>query len=300
MSCPDLTDCDAPCRGLRTVDPATGCPTCDCAPSTPTTSEDCAACSLDESPVCGTDGVTYRNRCVARCAGARILYRAACVDGCRQPPEGCALDCPHGLRLSDSCVQCDCAPAPTVGCVDAGDTLCATFPGLSAPTTVGSPCLANAMGATDGVWGPCGLTCTTNADCPIGSGCRATGALADRCVIFGEVKLGCSALVDYVCGSDNTTYANSCLNRLSGAHEAHRGACCGPDTSVPCDVGTARPVTSSGCPDLEAPCAPIPEATCVTEESPLQEACTSDATPVGSVCAAHAEGLQASPAWCLP
>jgi hypothetical protein len=299
VPCPDLQGCDAPCKGLRALSATTGCPTCECAPATPESAEDCAACSLDESPVCGADGVTYRNRCVARCAGARLLYRAACVEGCRRPPEGCTLDCPYGLRLGDACTLCDCAPAPSPGCVDAGDTVCVTFPGLSAPTTVGSPCLANDMGATDGTWGPCGRPCTAHADCPLGSGCQATGALADRCLILGDVDQGCSAVIDYVCGDDNQTYANGCLSRINGTLEAHRGACCEPDTSDPCDAGSARPVTASGCPDASAPCSPIVDA-CMDVEDVIVEACTFDNTLMDSACIAHTQGGQASPTWCLP
>jgi hypothetical protein len=252
-SCPGLTSCDTPCWGRRALDVATGCPTCDCAPTTPEAVEDCAACSRDESPVCGADGVTYLNRCTARCAGTRLLYRAACVEGCRQPPEGCTLDCPFGLRLGEDCVLCDCAAAPTAGCVDAGDTVCVSFPGLSDPTTVGSPCLANDMGATQGTWGPCGHPCTTNADCPIGGACQGGGALAGRCLLLGEVEQGCSAVVDYVCGDDHQTYPNSCISHVSGAQEGHRGACCEADASAPCEEGSARAVTTSGCPDADAP-----------------------------------------------
>ncbi|MDP6945808.1 MAG: Kazal-type serine protease inhibitor family protein, partial [Myxococcota bacterium] len=134
-TCPNLASCETPCWGLRSIDPNSGCPTCDCAPTWPATVADCRACPLDEAPVCGADGVTYRNRCAARCAGAKLLYAAACVDDCRTLPEGCDLDCPWGLRLGDDCVLCDCADGPSATCESAGDTACVIFEGLDAPTT---------------------------------------------------------------------------------------------------------------------------------------------------------------------
>ncbi|KAG2487688.1 hypothetical protein HYH03_013688 [Edaphochlamys debaryana] len=43
------------------------------------------ACNKMLAPACGTDGVTYSNECMAKCAGAAIAYQGRCAD-----PSGCA------------------------------------------------------------------------------------------------------------------------------------------------------------------------------------------------------------------
>jgi hypothetical protein len=42
----------------------------------------CEHCSKKEKPVCGVDGVTYRNACVARCSGLKLKGVGRCEDIC--------------------------------------------------------------------------------------------------------------------------------------------------------------------------------------------------------------------------
>ena len=220
-----VLECDNVCRGPRAVASDTGCPTCACADDPPSDTAQCAACPEIEAPVCGSGGRTHRNRCEAFCAGARVLYSAACVGGCVAAPAGCDLDCPYGLELDGTgCVSCACVKAPASACRDEGRPVCAELPGLGT-TTVGATCLATHLGASDPTWGPCGAACETDSACTGGATCLRDGPLAGRCVLPEPTACGCSALVDPVCGEDGQDYANSCLAACAGVGVDRLGAC---------------------------------------------------------------------------
>ncbi len=309
-ACPNLSSCEAPCFGLRALSPQTGCPGCDCAPASPATPADCAACPLDLAPVCGSDGVTYRNRCVARCAGARLLYPGSCADTCRAAPDGCTLDCAWGLVLQPlpddpeaapgPCLKCACAPPPASSCAPQGAPVCVSLPAFTQPVTVGAPCLAVQLGATDGLWGPCATACEGAADCPDGTLCRAADTrLGGRCVLDAPATCGCSLLHDPVCGADGATWPNACFAACAAVPVAHLGACCEGEAPA-CDGDAVRPVDTAGCPDPDAACAPPPTDLC-REDAVTTAACAIDAAPTfDSACLAHAAGAQATAEWCAP
>ena len=303
-TCSELSAYEAPCYGLRRID-ADGCPTCECAPDLPETAADCSGCPIAYGPVCGSDGVTYWNRCHARCSGVRLLYAAACADGCRSLPEGCELDCDWGFQLGtleDECLTCACAPGPWSGCVPAGAPVCVELGAFRGPVTVGSPCLAGHMGASDGLWGPCGTACDDERPCADGLHCQSSGPMAGRCLSEQTNDCGCPAIDAPVCATDETSYANACHAWCAGLGVVHEGECCAGD-GPQCDQALVPQLDVRGCPFTDADtCAAVPDPVPCLDEQPLAKACSPGGASVegGSACAAHANGIVASTQWCSP
>jgi hypothetical protein len=308
-ACPELSSCADPCRGARRIDTASGCPTCKCAPQVPEQAADCLACPLDATPVCGSDGVSYTNRCAARCAGARILYAASCAASCRKAPAGCSLECPWGLKLTGAatpdqgeCLACTCVGGPNLDCLTSIAPWCVTVPGLSDPVTVGASCIGTALGVAEVSMqrGPCGVACEGDAECPDGTACQRFGVLQGRCLYTAPdapLACGCSAIEAPVCGADAKTYPNACLAACAGSPIVHEGSCCAAQAPA-CPAGEAAPLDRSGCEDATAACAPVPTEGCL-EGEPLAGACTADGAGVeGSACSAHLAGVDAAPGWC--
>lgn len=115
---PPQAVCDAgQCSLPGGVDPDTGCqraPVCGA----------CDACPSTRSPVCGFNGATYDNACLATAAGTQVLYAGECLSGeqtsCRANAFDClgnqycrGADAGVGLctKLGHCAVDVDCAEA---------------------------------------------------------------------------------------------------------------------------------------------------------------------------------------------
>lgn len=189
-----------------------------------------AACDeVIPSPVCGCDGKTYANGCLAAAAGVSLQSNAACGCGgvnhtqceegtsCRFPVPVPSCNNPTGTCEPDTtCITT--MPGPVCGCD------LQTYP---------NDCEAAALGIAVQAGGGC--PCYTNADCQQqGYYCYLPSG---QCMVPGPAPQGtctqmpsvCPPVVSRVCGCDGITYDSGCEAAKAGVAVA---------VVQPCQAGT--------------------------------------------------------------
>ncbi len=212
-----------------------------------------STCTKDYSPVCGCDGRTYVNICVAHSHGISPRKSGPCAeDGAVGAPDGscgpggATATCPSGQFCRYAEVQyCGEAPdsgpgectekpttctkewAPVCGCDGRNfSNDCVSYSHGVAIRHRGL-CQDAAQAPTGAVGAKCGVEgaarCATGLFCqyPPTAQCGA-GNRPGKCKPRPQA---CTAQYDPVCGCDAKTYANACSAQAAGVSVRSKGAC---------------------------------------------------------------------------
>ncbi|GMU24391.1 MAG: hypothetical protein AMXMBFR13_44650 [Phycisphaerae bacterium] len=195
-------------------------------------------CFMVWLPVCGCDGRTYSNACVAETSGVSIKAQGECT---------CTTnaDCAGGWY----CLH------PTGDCTGAG--VCRprgnSCSGVWSPVcgcdgqTYANECHARLAGVSMAYAGECSPPCSSNAECAPAEFCCEQSICLPR-------PADCDDTAEPVCGSDGATYANACRAHQAGVTVAGEGPC----TTVPPDFDRDGDVDQSDFGVLQS-CYGVPE-----------------------------------------
>lgn len=164
-----------------------------------------AFCTLLFSPVCGCDGVTYDNPCMADSAGVNIAQAGSCEDG-----RCCDPTTMPGEGVNPACVE-------GVSCCGDGVWRCNEGDGATTCDSPGTVC-------SEVCGGIAGVACSSvDAVCKTNVGERCCD-IQGVCV---EKPDFCTEIFAPVCGCDGMTYANDCFAASAGVNVDHAGECGG-------------------------------------------------------------------------
>jgi hypothetical protein len=266
-----------------------------------------ATCPTTVSPVCGCDGTTYDNACLAAKAGVTVSNTGECVGGgvcggtegvtcddgqfCKRPDGACTAEA-EGI-CTDNPVICGPEFAPVCGCDG---------------TTYSNACFADAAGVAVDSTGACttGVACSDNATCATGEFCES---LVGDCTEVFEgacttIPLTCSTILARVCGCDSISYDNACLAAAASVGVAHSGPCAG-DTSACGGASGATCATGEICKRPDGACASDASGFCqpapVSCPALVDPACGCNGTTYSNACVADAAAVTiASDGACEP
>ncbi|RMF81991.1 MAG: hypothetical protein D6739_08740, partial [Nitrospirae bacterium] len=230
--------------------------------------------------VCGCDGLTYTNACLAHMAGVSVAYGGACTNLCTTN-DGCG----PGGYCDKPVGQCGgtgtCAARPA-SCAPVTDPVCGCD-----GATYDNACEAARAGVAVDHPGPCPAPCSGNGDCPQGQYCDKPEGVCGGTGVCSDRPLRCGFLFDPVCGCDGATYDNPCWAAMAGVSVAQAGACpraCTTNADCGAEEYCATPAGACG---GEGVCTQRPFLC----KDPLSPVCGCDGATYDNACSAAQAGV---------
>ena len=193
-----------------------------------------AMCPPQFLPVCGCDGASYDNACLASQASTSVAFLGPCDPSTEGTPCVNTVMCGDGAFchfIDGLCANTGFCEALPDSCPEVEAPVCACD-----GTTYGNACEAAVAGQSVSYDGACaegngdtcggiaGVTCEEGSLCLLPEGTCLSADIPGTCQ---EIPDACTEQYEPVCGCDGNTYSNACKALVAKAQVDYPGECGG-------------------------------------------------------------------------